>query len=94
MFSSATRHGIHMYPSFCKGSLHWKKTLDSLVMNWTSPTNDKFGLLAALDFRKTFDSLEWPLMETVNSFNFGKGIRRRWISSFYTNAGCQVTNDT
>ena len=43
------------------------------------------GILVALDFRQAFDSLEWPfIMETLNSFNFGTGIKQ-WISTFYTN---------
>jgi len=51
------------------------------------------GILAALDFRKAFDSLEWPfIMETLNSFNFGTGIKQ-WISTFYTNVESAVINN-
>ena len=43
------------------------------------------GILVALDFRKTFNSLEWPFIKgTLNSFNFSTGIKQ-WISTFYTN---------
>ena len=51
------------------------------------------GILVALDFRKAFDSLEWPfIMETLNSFNFGTGIKQ-WISTFYTNVESAVINN-
>lgn len=51
------------------------------------------GVLVALDFRKTFDSLEWPFtIETLNSFTFGTGIKR-WISTFYTNVESAVINN-
>ena len=51
------------------------------------------GILVALDFRKAFDSLEWPfIMATLNSFNFGSGIKQ-WISIFYTNVESAVINN-
>ena len=51
------------------------------------------GILVALDFRKAFDSLEWPfIMETLNSFNFGTSIKQ-WISTFYTNVESAVINN-
>jgi len=51
------------------------------------------GILIALDFRKAFDSLEWPfIMETLNSFNFGTGIKQ-WISTFYTNVESAEINN-
>ena len=51
------------------------------------------GVLVALDFCKAFDSLEWPfIMETLNLFNFGTGIKL-WISTFYTNKGSTVINN-
>ena len=51
------------------------------------------GILVALDSRKAFDSLEWPfIMETLNSFNFGSGIKQ-WIRTFYTNVESAVINN-
>ena len=38
---------------------------------------EKKGILISLDFKKAFDSLEWPLiLRTLDTFNFGK-----WASS-------------
>ena len=43
------------------------------------------GILTSLDFRKAFDSLEWPfIMKTLDYFNFGSDIKR-WVNIFYTN---------
>ena len=43
------------------------------------------GILVSLDFRKAFDSLEWPfIMRTLDVFNFGTSIQK-WVSTFYTN---------
>ena len=51
------------------------------------------GILVALDFRKASDSLEWPfIMETLNLFNFGTGIKQ-WISTFYSNVESKVINN-
>ena len=51
------------------------------------------GILVALDFRKAFDSLKWPfIMESLNSFNFGSGIKQ-WIRTFYTNVESAVINN-
>ena len=51
------------------------------------------GILVALDFRKAFDSLEWPfIMETLNLFNFGTGIKQ-WINTFYSNVESAVINN-
>ena len=51
------------------------------------------GILVALDFRNAFDSLECPfIMETLNSFNFGSGVKQ-WISTFYTNVESVVINN-
>ena len=50
------------------------------------------GILVALDFRKAFDSLEWPfIMRILDAFNFGSSIKR-WISTFYTNVESAVLN--
>ena len=51
------------------------------------------GILIALDFRKAFDSLEWPfIMRILDAFNFGSSIKR-WISTFYTNVESAVLNN-
>ena len=51
------------------------------------------GILVALDFRKAFDSLEWPfIMRILGAFNFGSSIKR-WISTFYTNVESAVLNN-
>ena len=70
-----------------------------LVTRFTLSTGDLSnkqqipGILVALDFRKTFDSLEWPfIMETLNSFNFTTSIKQ-WISTFSTNIESRVINN-
>ena len=51
------------------------------------------GILVSLDFRKAFDSLEWPfIMRTLDTFNFGKSIKK-WVSTFYTNIESAVLNN-
>jgi len=51
------------------------------------------GILMSLDFRKAFDSLEWPfIMRTLDVFNFGKSIQK-WVSTFYTNIGSAALNN-
>ena len=51
------------------------------------------GVLVSLDFRKAFDSLEWPfIMRTLDAFNFGTSIKK-WVSTFYTNVESVVLNN-
>ena len=51
------------------------------------------GILLSLDFRKAFDSLEWPfIMKTLDYFNFGSDIKQ-WVSTFYTNIESAVLNN-
>ena len=51
------------------------------------------GILLSLDFRKAFDSLEWPfIMKTLDYFNFGTDVKR-WVSTFYTNIESAVLNN-
>ena len=51
------------------------------------------GILTSLDFRKAFDSIEWPfLMRTLDYFNFGWDIKR-WVKIFYTNIESAVQNN-
>ena len=43
------------------------------------------GILKSLNFRKAFNSIEWPfIMKTLDHFNFGNDIKR-WIKIFYKN---------
>ena len=58
--------------------------LISDVLEYTK-TEDLTGVLVSLDFRKAFDTLEWPFIKSVlNLFNFGESVKR-WTSIFYTN---------
>jgi len=51
------------------------------------------GILVSLDFRKAFDSIEWPfIMKTLDKINFGSDIKR-WVSTFYTNIESTVLNN-
>jgi len=51
------------------------------------------GILVSLDFRKAFDSLEWPfIMRTLDVFNFGESIQK-WVSTSYTNLGSEALNN-
>ena len=66
-----------------------------LISNVLDLTKDQKipGILVALDFRKAFDSLEWPfIMITLDAFNFGSSIKR-WISTFYTNIESAILNN-
>ena len=54
------------------------------IMEYTK-THNIPGILVSLDFRKAFDSLEWPfIMRTLDVFNFGTSIQK-WVSTFYAN---------
>ena len=62
------------------------------VMETTKSLNLS-GILTSLDFRKAFDSLEWPfIMKTLDYFNFGCGIKR-WVNTFYSNTESTVINN-
>jgi len=51
------------------------------------------GILVSLDFRKAFDSLEWPfIMRTLDVFYFGTSIQK-WVSTFYTNIESAALNN-
>jgi len=51
------------------------------------------GILLQLDFRKAFDTIEWPMIQQVLSiFNFGVSIKR-WIETFYCNAESSIINN-
>ena len=66
--------------------------LVSDVLDFTKEQNI-LGILVALDFRKAFDSLEWPfIMRVLDAFNFGSSIKR-WISTFYMNVESAVLNN-
>ena len=62
------------------------------VMEATT-THNLTGILTSLDFRKAFDSLEWPfIMRTLDCFNFGGDIKR-WVNTFYSNIESTVINN-
>ena len=59
----------------------------------TTKSQNLPGILTSLDFRKAFDSLEWPFIaKTLDYFNFGSDIKR-WVSTFYTNIESTVVNN-
>ena len=51
------------------------------------------GILLQLDFRKAFDTIEWPMIQQDPTiFNFGASVKR-WIETFYCNAkSCVIIN--
>ena len=52
------------------------------------------GILLSLDFRKAFDTLEWPLIQYMLSrYNFGTNLGK-WIEIFYTNVETAVLNNS
>ena len=56
-------------------------------------THNLTGILTSLDFRKAFDSLEWPfIMKTLDCFNFGGDIKS-WVNTFYSNIESTVINN-
>ena len=62
------------------------------VMEVTT-THNLTGIPTSLDFRKAFDSLEWPfIMKTLDCFNFGGDIKR-WVNTFYSNIESTVINN-
>ena len=66
--------------------------LISDIMDYTNLQNLP-GILTSLDFRKAFDSIEWPfIMRTLDYFNFGCDIKR-WVKLFYTNIESAVQNN-
>ena len=62
------------------------------VMEYTK-AHDIPGILVSLDFRKAFDSLEWPFItRTLDTFNFGTSIKK-WVCTFYTNIESAALNN-
>lgn len=50
------------------------------------------GNLLQLDFRKAFDTVEWPfIQQTLSKFNFGDSLKR-WVQTFYCNAESSILN--
>lgn len=50
--------------------------------------------MVSLDFRKSFDSLEWPfMMRTLDAFNFGTSIKKR-VSTFCKNIESASLNNS
>ena len=67
--------------------------LTSDVLEYTK-NEDLTGVLVSLDFRKAFDTLEWPFIKSVlNLFNFGESVKR-WTSIFYTDVESAVLNNS
>ena len=61
---------------------------DSLV-SFNKSIQNLPGILTSQDFRKAFDSIEWPfMMKTLDYFNFGNDIKH-WIKIFYTENAVQ-----
>ena len=50
------------------------------------------GIFLELDFRKAFDTIEWPMIQQVLSiFKFGASVKRR-VETFFFNVESFVTN--
>ena len=66
--------------------------LISDVLEYTK-NEDLKGVLVSLDFRKAFDTLEWPFINSVlNHFNFGESVKW-WAGIFYTDVESAVLNN-
>ena len=62
------------------------------IMEYTKTRNIP-GVLVSLDFRKAFDSLEWPfIMRTLDVFDFGTSMKT-WVSTVYTNIDSAALNN-
>ena len=62
------------------------------IIEHTSLTGKK-GIALFLDFKKAFDSIEWPYLKAaINFFNFGPDILN-WISIFYNDVSSCVLNN-
>ena len=55
--------------------------------------NTLSGLLLAIDFDKTFDSLDWTFLnKTLSAFNFGQSFIK-WVNAFDSNIQSCVMNN-
>ena len=62
------------------------------LMNYTK-VQDIPGILLFVDFRKAFDSIEWPyLMKCLHHFNFGKDLCK-WVKTFYDKSSSCIINN-
>ena len=51
------------------------------------------GILLQLDFRKAFDTVEWPVIQqTLSKFNFGDSLKR-WVQTLYCDAESCILNN-
>ena len=51
------------------------------------------GILLSIDFRKCFDTFEWPIMhKALQTYNFGESLRR-FVETFYKNIESTVLNN-
>ena len=56
-------------------------------------TDKSSGILLSIDFRKAFDTLEWPIMQkALETCNFGESLRRG-IETFHKNIESTVLNN-
>ena len=56
-------------------------------------TENLAGILLSLDYKKAFDTLEWPYINNVlDTLNFGESVNR-WITVFYANIETAVFNN-
>ena len=56
-------------------------------------TDKSSGILLSIDFRKAFDTLQWPIMhKALETYNFGESLRRL-IEIFYKNIESTVLNN-
>lgn len=48
------------------------------------------GILLQPDFRKAFDTIEWPVIQqTLSKFDFGDSIKR-WVQTLYSNTESSI----
>ena len=58
-----------------------------------SMAEKKRGILASLDFKKAFDTLEWQFVKKIlGLLNFGENVKK-WVRIFYANIESAVMNN-
>ena len=66
--------------------------LISDIMEQTQANNTP-GILISVDFKKAFDSLEWPCIQSaLKKFNFGDSLRK-WVEIFYMDIESAALNN-
>ena len=67
--------------------------LISDIMEQTQANNTP-GILISVDFKKAFDSLEWPCIQSaLKKFNFGDSLRK-WVEIFYMDIESAALNNS